>query len=72
MRNRKFKSGPIINGGVKKVHDFIEQHIVDIPDLTPEQKEKIRQYSLDLAAIVTEAAVKAFIESLKEEMKNQE
>lgn len=49
---------PVINNVLEATHVFIEKKIVDIPGLTDEQKKAIRQYSLDLAAVVAEALVK--------------
>lgn len=64
------KSGPIVNGVVEKIHTFIEEKIVDIPDLTPEQKQKLRQYSLELVGVIVESAIKGLKESYKEELKD--
>lgn len=59
----KSTKGPWVNETVGKIHEFITTKIVDIPDLTPGQKKAIRQYSLDMAAVVIAALVKGMKES---------
>lgn len=43
---------PVLNNIVKTIHTFIESKIIDIPDLTPEQKRKVYLVMKDIVVEV--------------------